>query len=139
LQSHNYRNEYLLSYSGEVKNLLDDYSSIQKINKEELEIYWTYGTYSPCYSLWFGNDFSKRRYTDEILNQCPNDLQYDIWDETISYTDETGLESLFDEQKNVILVGNRSTIEKYQNQAQVEIIRSLQHNLSFIVYQAPQQ
>jgi hypothetical protein len=138
IENHNTLNNYLNSYNSEVNNLLEQYSSDQDIDRRDLEIYWTYGTYSPCYSLWLGNDFSKRRYTKEILELCPKDLQYDIWDDTIADTDETGLESLFDKRNNIILVGNKNTLEKFQNHDQIRILRSQFNSLGFIVYQGPQ-
>ncbi|MEJ2448182.1 MAG: hypothetical protein P8Y37_09635, partial [Anaerolineales bacterium] len=135
IQDHTDFITYLENYQSELRNFQDKYARSQDLKREDIKLYWTYGTFSPCYSLRFGNDFSKRLYTDEINQICPSDLQYDIWDDTIAGTDETGLDSLFNKQTNIVLVGNRNTLEEYQAEDHIDVIYSELDNLGFIVYQ----
>ncbi len=37
---------------------------------------WMYGTYSPCWALWFGNHRTADAFDQEILHICPN--QYEL-------------------------------------------------------------
>jgi len=42
----------------------------------------SYGSSSPAYALFFGDDWSGFRQTDAIAQRYPNRLQYDIWAKT---------------------------------------------------------
>jgi len=78
-QDHNEFIASLENYQSELRNFQEKYARTQDLKREDIKLYWTYGSFSPCYSLRFGNDFSKRLYTDEINQICPSELQYDIF------------------------------------------------------------
>lgn len=135
IQEHHFTDNYLTAYQDEVRDFQDSYSQELQDGSRDLVLYWSYGTYSPCYSLWFGNDFSKRLYTSHILESCPAELQYDVWDETITGTNDTGLDALFRGHQNRVLVANTNTIEELQDEDHTRVISTNLDNLGFIVYQ----
>ena len=48
-----------------------------------LVVVWTYGTYSPCFSLWFANDSTDNAFRREIGKQCPRQIAYDYFAEMV--------------------------------------------------------
>lgn len=132
LNNHNDKVDYLSDYQDEITNFVVDYSEEKQISPDQVTIYWTYGTYSHCYSLWFGNDFSKSRFTDEIIDVCPNELQFDVWDQSITGTKDRGIEVLTEQQEYSIMIGRERYLEKYDGDA--FIVNSNVKNLSFIYF-----
>ena len=49
-----------------------------RVNKKENEaiILWTYESYSPCYSLWFGNESAWSVFNHELSEICPNQYSF---------------------------------------------------------------
>jgi uncharacterized membrane protein len=57
-----------------------------QIPKNELNIYWTYGLYNPCFALWFGNDYGGNRLADSIQAACPGEYNLNVFDVHTSIT-----------------------------------------------------
>ena len=132
LKNHNNKVEYLSIYQDEVTDFISTYSKENQIETNQVTIYWTYGTYSPCYSLWLGNDFSNRRFTKEIIEFCPNELQYDVWNHSVPGTKLKGIEALSESQDHAILITDNRTMDIIaENQI---IINSQVENLRFIYF-----
>jgi hypothetical protein len=79
ITKHNETGIYFSEYQNEVNSFKATQLNESGFSSNNITYYWTYNTLSPCYSLWLGNDFSESKFTEEILNLCPQDLQYDIW------------------------------------------------------------
>jgi hypothetical protein len=58
---------------------LNEYSYSKGRTPDNLVILWTYGTYSPCYSLWFANDYADNIFSKDIKRICGNQLEINIW------------------------------------------------------------
>lgn len=59
------------------------YANTQGRGMQSLVVVWTYGTYSPCFSLWFGNDSTDNAFRREIGRLCPRQLAYDYFAEMV--------------------------------------------------------
>lgn len=59
--------------------LQDTYAREQGRDQQGLVVVWTYGTYSPCFSWWFGNDSADNAFRKEIGRLCPRQLALDLW------------------------------------------------------------
>ena len=59
------------------ERIINDYTKIA--SKDEVLILWTYGSYSPCYALQFGNEFTGFGFTNEVSIICKNQYQFNIW------------------------------------------------------------
>lgn len=46
---------------------------------EQVSVLWTYETFSPCYSLWFGNELAGIVFSAETLNICGQQNALNIW------------------------------------------------------------
>ncbi len=133
IDNHADTNRYLDSYQSEIDDFISSYSQENQVDPGQVTIYWTYNTFSPCYSLWLGNDFSKKRFTDEIGELCPNDLQFDVWDRTITGSNLNGLEALRNQQEHSILIGDSQTIDNSSDFEFTEVVDSQYLNLGFII------
>lgn len=59
-----------------------------QINRGEMRILRTYGTFSPCYALWFGNNYSGGAFSNEIREICPGDFSLSVFDQSITSVGE---------------------------------------------------
>ena len=134
LDQHLDTNRYLKSYQKDIDDFISSYSQKNQVSPDQVKVYWTYNTYSPCYSLWLANDFSKKRFTNEINELCPNDFQFDVWDRTITGTDLRGLETLLNQQEHIIVIGNNRTIAKNAEFEFIEVVPSEIENLGYIIF-----
>jgi hypothetical protein len=71
----------------------------------------TYGSYSRCYSLWFGNDGAKKVFTEEIGRLCPSEYNLNIWDRTV--TSPKGVEAFDDFQDWDLIAGSPTVLKAY--------------------------
>jgi hypothetical protein len=123
------------SYQQAVEDFKERYAREEGLSQKDLILYWSYGTFSDCYSLWFADDFSKNLYTEEIRELCPKDQMFDIYDGTITNRSAKGLEAVFRENPRNILVVNWRTMDKYRDRDHTRVIMGDLENLMFIVYQ----
>lgn len=49
----------------------------------DLVVLWTYRSYSPCFSLWFGNDSTGRAFRKEIGEICHRQYQLNVWSQKV--------------------------------------------------------
>jgi hypothetical protein len=59
------------------ERIINDYTKIA--SKDQVLILWTYGSYSPCYALQFGNEYTGFGFTKELSTICKNQYQFNIW------------------------------------------------------------
>jgi hypothetical protein len=59
------------------ERIINDYTKIA--SKNEVLILWTYGSYSPCYALQFGNEYTGWGFTKELSIICKNQYEFNIW------------------------------------------------------------
>ena len=52
-------------------------------SRDDLRILRTYGLYSPCFALWFGNDYGGGQFNPEISSLCPKDYELNIFTNVI--------------------------------------------------------
>jgi hypothetical protein len=67
----------------QVNLLQDEYAASQRRHPQSLVMVWTYGTYSPCFSWWFGNDSTDNAFRREIGKLCPRQLALDIFGQMV--------------------------------------------------------
>lgn len=132
-QSHNQRVDYLQSYQNEVTRVLDDFSQLKQIERNEISQYWTYGSFSSCYALWFGNDFGKRLFTNEIIDLCSNEYQIDIWDKSIPHAKNSEIQSVLEQSQHNIIIGNSGLLGSYDMDSFGKIMESDFHGLGYII------
>jgi hypothetical protein len=48
-----------------------------------LRTLWTYGTSSPCYALWYGDDSADRILQADVERLCPRDMNLNVWNATV--------------------------------------------------------
>jgi hypothetical protein len=49
----------------------------------DLFVLWTYRSYSPCFSLWFGNDSTGRAFRKEIGEICYRQYELNVWSQKV--------------------------------------------------------
>jgi hypothetical protein len=47
--------------------------------REDLNILRTYGLYSRCFALWFGNQYAGYQFNDAVIAVCRGDRSYDVF------------------------------------------------------------
>jgi hypothetical protein len=61
----------------------DDYARTLGRVPADLVVLWAYRSYSPCFSLWFGNDSTGRVFRKEIGELCYRQYQLHIWSQKV--------------------------------------------------------
>jgi hypothetical protein len=56
----------------------------RSVPRTSLRSLWTYGTTSPCYALWFGDDSADRAFATDIAQLCPHDANLNIWNAKVT-------------------------------------------------------
>jgi hypothetical protein len=62
---------------------------------------WTYRSYSPCFSLWFGNDSTNRAFRKEIGEMCYRQYEFNIWTQKV--VSSQGVSTLANTKWDVII------------------------------------
>jgi hypothetical protein len=63
----------------EYEQIIQEYAKNTKKEPKDINVLWTYGSYSACYSLWFGNETASSLFSSEVSKICPNQYEYNIW------------------------------------------------------------
>jgi hypothetical protein len=71
-------NAAFLSSSQEYK-MVREYQRMVYGDTKDPTVLSTYGTYSPCYSLQFGNEYANSLFNEEVSAVCPRHYQYIVW------------------------------------------------------------
>jgi hypothetical protein len=95
----------------ETKQVIKNYAESSARSPDDIKITWTYGSYSRCYSLWFGNDGAKKVFTEEIGRLCPSEYNLNIWDRTV--TSPKGVEAFDDFQDWDLIAGSPTVLKAY--------------------------
>lgn len=69
-------------------NVINDYMNRNHISPQNLAVLWTYETFSRCYSLWFGNEYTGNLFSKELLEICGNQTALNIWNQSTLINDE---------------------------------------------------
>lgn len=107
---HQEKNIYYQSYNAEISGFLSDYADSQGLKVEDLILYWTYESYSPCYSLWFGNVYAKNSFINEIIETCKSNYSFNIFSMKF-YPREFG-GNLNNLSVNSVIIGDPEKLEK---------------------------
>lgn len=67
----------------------------------DLYVLWTYRSYSPCFSLWFGNDSTGRVFRREVGHLCYRQYEFNIWSQKV--VSGQGVSSLADAKWDLIV------------------------------------
>lgn len=78
LTRHQEQRGFQAAYQEEVASFLADFAASRGLAQDQLQKYWTYGSYSECYSLWFGSEYAKNLFNDEIREYCGANQEYSI-------------------------------------------------------------
>jgi hypothetical protein len=71
VSNHHTAVSHLRSEEEEIERFFADYATATGQDRDSLVTLWTYGTCSPCYALWFGNQFAANVFSGEISQVCP--------------------------------------------------------------------
>jgi hypothetical protein len=106
ISSHNAELHQYQAYQIEVDDFLDRTAAAWNMDRGDLKLYWTYGSFSPCFSLWFGNEYAKSRFSDQISEYCDpqNSYAIDIWSRTILPANQENGE--IDLKRGTIIIGD---------------------------------
>ncbi len=124
---HHETRTYFFEYQNEVNAFKNAQLDESGLNSDDITYYWTYNTLSLCYSLWLGNDFSELKLAEEILDQCPQDLQYDIWKNSLN-----DLGTLKEKNRLNILIVNDRNFDLIDDLDYINKVESSIPNLGFI-------
>jgi hypothetical protein len=111
IRQHEARVSKLQEYEVEAKRFIKEYAERFARSPDDIKILWTYGSYSPCYSLWFGNEWAKKVFTEEIGRLCPSDYNLDIWSRAV--TSPKGVEAFDDFQDWDLMAGSPTVLKAY--------------------------
>lgn len=129
---HQNRTSYYQSYNMEITNFLENHADAQDLTMEDLSLYWTYSTYySPCFSLWFGNDWAKGIFSNEISSVCNSNYSLNIWSGRIMPPEADFQNNTLDQRS--VIIGDPERLEKYGFGKFGSIIPSKFNNLGFII------
>jgi hypothetical protein len=76
---HNKKSEIISKAVQESSRVIEKYSLETKRSVEQVNVLWTYETFSPCYSLWFGNELAGIVFSREAANICGQQNAFNIW------------------------------------------------------------
>ncbi len=71
--------DYIRNAVAQTSLALQNYGASTGRTPDELYVYWTYGTYSPCQSLQFGDNGTSEEITNDIKNICDHQRGISIW------------------------------------------------------------
>jgi hypothetical protein len=67
----------------------------------DLFVLWSYRSYAPCFSLWFGNDSTGRAFRKEIGDICYRQYELNIWSQKV--VSSQGVSDLADAKWDMII------------------------------------
>jgi hypothetical protein len=79
--------DWLRIMDSRTEEMLVRLSAEQRVSRESLRTLWTFGTTSPCYALWLGDDASERTFHTDVTEICPRDRQLVLWTASVSTND----------------------------------------------------
>ena len=133
LRDHLVESRYFNSYQAEVQRFISEYAADQHLNESEINKYWLYGSFSQCYALWFGNDYTRGLFTKEITEQCSSrrDFAVDIWSKRLSpVSKDLSLENL---DSNSVIIGESWRFNQLGLADYWEVSSPKVENLSFFI------
>ena len=133
LNDHLVESRYFISYQEEVQRFISEYAASRQFNETDINKYWMYGSFSECYALWFGNDYTRGLFTEEITEQCSSqrDFAVDIWSKRLSpVSKDLKLEYLY---YNSVIIGESWRFDQLGLAGYQEIRSPQVENLSFFI------
>lgn len=67
----------------QTEDSLTTYAKATGRSPADLFALWSYRSYSPCFSLWFGNDSANRVFKKEIGEMCYRQYEFNIWTQKV--------------------------------------------------------
>jgi len=97
---HSKKSEFISRSVRESSLVIKNYA--QEINRpvEQLNVLWTYETFSICYSLQFGNELSGMLFSTEIENICGRQNALNIWSRGVLF--DTRFENIENTQWDLV-------------------------------------
>jgi len=79
------RQNYFATVATETQTHIAERASTLGKSPDTMVVLLTYGLKmsSPCYALMFGNDYANHVFGQEITEQCPNQMEFNIWSRAI--------------------------------------------------------
>ncbi len=71
--------DYIQNVTSQTSMAINDYGKLTSQAPDSLYIYWTYGTYSQCQSLQFGDNGTSAEITNDIKNICDHQRGISVW------------------------------------------------------------
>jgi len=122
---------YLNNNEEQTQSVIDGFAHNKGVLSSNLKILWTYGTYSRCYSLWFGNGYAGDKFRKQISDICANQYNLSIWSGEVFYIQ--GSARVQDVAWD-ILVTTRDVLENYSFMKDLgKIYKELPDSTIFIV------
>ncbi len=120
------------TYQKEVDNFMDWYSEDLNIEVNEINKYWTYGSFSRCHSLWFGNEYAKNLFTDEVYEVCNENQEFsiNIWSNKVIPYRTQQINSLNNQS---VIIGTPDRLKTMEFNKFYEVSSFPEMNLSFFI------
>jgi len=118
------RASYLHQYENEVERFLSSYTDKYNKNRDDVNILWTYGSYSRCYALNLGAGYAKNMIIDEVRQTCPNEQRLVVWE---------GVNSLEHFEDWDVIIGNPTYLETYGFVDSGTLVNTKLEDLIFII------
>lgn len=133
VNTHLDRKKYITAYEEEIQRFVDEYAQFNNLPIDSISKYWTYGSYSECYSLWFANQSAKNLFTKEITEICSKseDYSYDYWTQKIYPSDLNRSLSNLDQYS--IIIGHPKRLFSLLSDEFIEYQSPNIENLSFFI------
>jgi hypothetical protein len=80
---------------------LEEHARATGQSPADLFVLWTYRSYAPCFSLWFGNDSTGRVFRKEIGEICYRQPEFNIWSQKV--VSSQGVSQLSDARWDAII------------------------------------
>ncbi len=79
VNDYNKKSEYISKSVQESSHVIEKYAQETNRPVKQINVLWTYETFSNCYSLWFGNELSGIIFSKEVKNICRQENALNIW------------------------------------------------------------
>jgi hypothetical protein len=86
---------------GQTAQTAREYAESLGRQPSDLYVLWTYRSYAPCFSLWFGNDSTGRVFRREIGELCYRQYEFNIWSQKV--VSSQGVSNLSDAKWDLIV------------------------------------
>ncbi len=127
---HNANVDSIASTEKQEKQIISDYAKSVNEKENAVKVIWRYGTYSPCYSLQFGNEYTGSAFNEEISLICHGQSDVNaVNQKTLSVSYPTS----FTKAKWNLMIANKTFKADYASLSEYGIVKEYPYGL-IVVY-----